>query len=288
MQNCNFLVERCNFPVEQSYRVVSGKDYEHEIKTMFNMEDPPSIVHPITNKTRTPDGFLILWGRPVIFEITKSADQLKEDSVQVVSELYKKKYPNCLFVVIIERVKSPREKDKLDSIYDGLTKLIDYVLIGEKEVNEFVKSPKQPINNYKLKLKQLKTNVMNVNNVNKPQLNNDLLGHLIRNGQFEEAEAYYEGVRIVINVMDLRADTKYFNSYNFNEAMWIQKCEIFDTAITLDSIPIGKVPLWKKIKGVSTANALPEVSLLKLKGLFSQNKVYKVKSKNKLGWEFYV
>lgn len=139
------------FSVEQSYRVNGGNDYQHHITSMFNMEPAPSVIHPITDETMTPDAMLTLWNRSVIFEITRSAEKLKTRSIEVTSKLFKQKYPNCLFVVILGRIKTPRDVDGLDSTYDALTKLVDYVLVGEDEVNEFINSPKQPIKNYKLK-----------------------------------------------------------------------------------------------------------------------------------------
>lgn len=140
-----------NFSVEQSARKVGGTQFEQLIKSKFNMEDPPSVIHPITGETMTPDGMLTLWKRPVIFEITKSAEKLKTRSIEVTSKLFKEKYPNCLFVVILGRIKAPRGVDNLDSTYDALTKLTDHVLVGENEVRQFINSPTQPINNYKLK-----------------------------------------------------------------------------------------------------------------------------------------
>lgn len=277
-----------NFPVEQSYRSVSGHDYENQIRTMFDIEDRPYVIHPITGKRRTSDGSKMLWGKKVIFEITKSADQTKEDSVQISSELYKKKYPNCLFVVILGRVKSPRKCDGLDSMYDGMTKLIDYVLIGVDEVNEFINSPIQPTNNYKLKLKQSKINLMNNKNPKETSVQLELLNYLIGTENYDGAEKYFKGRISTLNVVDLRNSVKYHNHYNISESMWDEKCKLFDTAIEIDSISNEHTPLWKIIDNLKTSNSIPEVALHKLKDIFNNKRVYKIKSNNKLGYEFYV
>ena len=153
-----------NFSVEQSARKVGGTQFEQLIKSKFNMEDPPSVIHPVTGETMTPDGMLTLWNRLVIFEITKSAEKLKTRSIEVTSKLFKEKYPNCLFVVILGRIKAPRGVDNLDSTYDALTKLTDHVLVGEDEVRQFINSPTQPINNYKLKSQKKMNNISNTEN----------------------------------------------------------------------------------------------------------------------------
>lgn len=153
-----------NFSVEQSARKLGGAKFEQLIKSKFKMDNAPIMNHPITNSEITPDAMLTLWGKPVIFEITKSADKLKEAFIEMTNGVLKRKYSDCLYVVILERVKAPRKSDKLDSVYDDLTKLVDYVLIGEDEVTQFINSPTQPINPYKLKLQKEMKNIPNTEN----------------------------------------------------------------------------------------------------------------------------
>lgn len=295
MQKCNSLIEQCNLPAEQSsgsYRVVSGTDYEHKIKTMFNMEDPPSVIHPITDETITPDGMLTLWNRPVIFEITMSAEKLKRGFIEVTLNQFKEQHPNCLFVVILGRIKAPRKKDNLDGIYDALTKLTDYVLVDEDEVRQFINSPTQPTNNYKLELKQSKINAMNNKNSNETSVQKELLNYLIGTENYDVAEKYFKAristVNSTVNVVDLRSAVKYYNHYNISESMWTEKSKIFDTAIEINSISSEHTPLWKFIGNLKTSNSIPEVALDKLKVIFNNNPVVKIKSNNKLGYDFYV
>jgi hypothetical protein len=153
-----------NFSVEQSARKVGGAKFEQLIKSKFKMDNAPTMNHPITNSEITPDAMLTLWGKPVIFEITKSAEKLKAAFIEMTNGVLKRKYSDCLYVVILERVKAPRKSDKLDSVYDDLNKLVDYVLIGEDEVTQFINSPIQPINYYKLKLQKEMNNIPNTEN----------------------------------------------------------------------------------------------------------------------------
>jgi len=137
----------------QSGRTNNGRVYQNRISRMYGMISPPTVVHPNRKyvKHRTLDGMLYLWGKRVFFEITTSIESMKMEKILSDLQAYKHHYPDCLFVVIVKRAKSPRVSDGRDNPIDELNDKCDYILVGEGEVTNFINSPTPPIKNYKLK-----------------------------------------------------------------------------------------------------------------------------------------
>lgn len=139
--------------VVQSGRNLNGKTYQQYMFEKCRMEKAPTIIHPERAhvRERTLDGMKTMWGKRVVFEITRTAENNKMEKILSDLKAYKHTYPECIFVVIIGTPKNPRQSDGLDAVINELQDKCDYVLVGEDEVNEFINSPKQPIKNYKLK-----------------------------------------------------------------------------------------------------------------------------------------
>jgi len=143
----------------QTERKVHGDKYEDYIIDKYGLAPAEHEDHLIDNvgKIYHIDAFF----KNMMIEITTSVKDGKEAKLRLEAKLFKQKFPNKYFVILIKKISNPR-LDGYDSHYDHLVSdpNIDKVLVGEDEFKTHLKKPTYK----KLTYKKLTNNKIGDNN----------------------------------------------------------------------------------------------------------------------------
>ena len=124
----------------QSKRHKNGNDFETHIIQTYGLQSAVRENGLVDNvgKTYHIDAFF----KNMMIEITTSVKDGKEAKLRLEAKLFKQKFPNRYFVILIKKISSPR-LDGYDSAYDHLISdpNIDKVLVGEEQFKKHLKKP---------------------------------------------------------------------------------------------------------------------------------------------------
>jgi hypothetical protein len=124
----------------QSKRRSKGVEYESYIIDKYDLTPAVYEDHLVDNvgKIYHIDAFF----SNMMIEITMSARDGKEAKLRLEAKLFKRKFPNKYFIILIKEIGTPRS-DGYDSVYDHLVsdRNIDKVLVGEEEFKKHLNKP---------------------------------------------------------------------------------------------------------------------------------------------------